>query len=492
MNLHYRLLHAVAALWAATAAVGQLPFSLDTTFRTEFISKNVNSIALMDSGKVLCSGMMKYPGDMSFRGSSRLLNDGSRDMAFTAFQGAAKITPWNGLYYVDIGTIHRLDADGYLDPTFINMNSGPYVSIGAGGGYHVYPDGRILFAGFNDLSDSIRGFMGVYDLTWFSNTGYLDTTKTHRRGSGSLSHIKELPNGQFMGSGNISQWEGKAVDWVFRMHADGTPDTTFRTGVYVGSALDFMGLPDGRVYAGGKFRRTQAPSDTLELVRFKNDGSLDSSFVIPQFSDDTLNGPFIGPGVSAIYPWPGDRLLVVGQFRYVNGEPRNSICVFDSTGALGPEFDACGVEAISDGFWTYSSIDCVVIDTANQHMYICGGYWGYNDGTTNDTQQRFVSRLHLGNFGMGAAEQEPAQVEKVLHLYPNPASGQVTVQYHVDDAARAQLLVRDMSRRMVLSEQIDLSRGVHALDVSGLAPGVYYLHMVHGSTWVSGCKLVVE
>jgi hypothetical protein len=137
-----------------------------------------------------------------------------------------------------------------LDPTFIDMNSGPYFDGAAGGDYHVYPDGRILMSGTHWLSDTIRGFTGYYDLIWFSNTGYLDTTKIHRRGVGALNHFKELPNGQLIGAGNISQWEGKQVDWIFRMNADGTPDTTFRTGAYVGGGLDFMGLPDGRVYVG--------------------------------------------------------------------------------------------------------------------------------------------------------------------------------------------------------------------------------------------------
>ena len=489
------VLQAVAAYWAATAAMAQVPLSLDTTFQSTITEKNVNSLALLPNGDVLLSGRVRFPGDMSDRPLAKLDPQGTGIPAFPFGYGGAKIRPWNGQFYVGGGTVRRLLPSGLLDPTFINMNTGPYFEYAAGGDYHVYPDGRILMSGTHTLSDTARGFVGNYDLIWFSNTGYLDTTMIHRRGTGALLHFKELPNGQFIGSGNITEWEGEQVDWIFRFNADGTTDTTFRTGVYVGSGIGFLGLPDGRVYVGGRFNRTQAPTDTLELVRFNTDGSLDSSFVIPQFSDDTLNGPFVGPGVVNVYPWPSGRLLVTGQFRYVNGEPRNGICVFDSTGLLQPEFDACGVDPVTftGNPWEYADVSAMVIDTANQYIYICGAYMGYNDGTTNDTLQRFVSRLHLGNFGVGVQEEEIGEGQ--LLLFPNPAhhTAQLTWKLPAHMAkGNAQLTIVDARGAAYRTQALDLSEGSYQLDVSGLAPGLYYVHVVAGTTWVTGCKLVVE
>jgi hypothetical protein len=46
----------------------------------------------------------------------------------------------------------------------------------------VYPDGSILMSGLHSLYDTARGFVGLYNLIWFTNTGHLDTTKTHRTG----------------------------------------------------------------------------------------------------------------------------------------------------------------------------------------------------------------------------------------------------------------------------------------------------------------------
>src|SRR5690606_4852326 len=189
------------------------------------------------------------------------------------------------------------------------------------GDYHVYPDGRILMSGRHILSDTLRGFVGHYNLIWFSNEGYLDTTRTHRRsnytnGLCQLSHFAELPNSQFICSGTCTEFEGKEVDRIFRVNADGTPDTTFRTGVYVGDVKSFLPLTDGRVYVGGNFRRTEAPEDTLRLVRFMPDGSLDPTFNIPQFTTggQGITAPY-GAYIYRIFPWKPGYLLVAGEFR---------------------------------------------------------------------------------------------------------------------------------------------------------------------------------
>ena len=50
-------------------------------------------------------------------------------------------------------------------------------------------------------------------------------------------------------------------------------------------------------------------------------------------------------------------------------------------------------------------------------LYICGAYIGLNDGTTNDPQQRFVSRLLVS--GLGGGENVPTHTN--LQLWPNPS-----------------------------------------------------------------------
>ena len=61
--LTMRYMLAVAALTAATAALPQWSFTLDTTFRSDIIHQNVNSLLVLPDGKLIASGIMRFPGD---------------------------------------------------------------------------------------------------------------------------------------------------------------------------------------------------------------------------------------------------------------------------------------------------------------------------------------------------------------------------------------------------------------------------------------------
>ncbi|MBK7556771.1 MAG: delta-60 repeat domain-containing protein [Flavobacteriales bacterium] len=106
----------------------------------------------------------------------------------------------------------------------------------------VYADGAVA-SGQHLLSDSTRGFVGFYDLIWFSNTGYLDTTKVHRQSNGIMWEFKELPDGKFICSCSCTQYEGQPVDKVFRVYPDGTLDTTFHTGINMGNIYAYHPCP---------------------------------------------------------------------------------------------------------------------------------------------------------------------------------------------------------------------------------------------------------
>lgn len=106
----------VVAYMAATATCAQWSFTLDQGFRTQIQEKNVNSIALMPDGNLLISGRIRFPGDMSDRGSARLLPNGQRDPSFQGFIGGGVIVPWNDRFYVGIGLVRRLLENGLNDP----------------------------------------------------------------------------------------------------------------------------------------------------------------------------------------------------------------------------------------------------------------------------------------------------------------------------------------------------------------------------------------
>lgn len=468
--------------------MAQVPFALDTTFRTEIESQYMNSILVRPDNMVIVSGQIKFPGDLSFRSGALLNIDGTRNINFAnVAHMSGKLTPWMDRIYSGNGQIVRRQyLNGDLDPSFIQMNSGPYFSSLQGGDYHVYPDGRVLMSGAHSLSDTERGFVGLYNLIWFTNTGYLDTTRVHRKGNGVVSFFNELVDRGFICSSTCTQFDGEVVDWIFRVDSDGVPDTTFRTRVNWGYATTFLPLADGRVYAGGRFRRAPMPNDTLRLVRFRTDGSLDPGFTPPHFGLGTLpNNGLFGPSVLKVQAWPSGQLLVTGHFQYVNGEPRRGLCVVDSTGALTPLFDDCGAGPFTYQGLTNASLSGLVADADSTHYYIWGTYTSYSDAVTNDPLQRFVTRLHAGDITTGQAQAQGQ--EAGLHLYPNPSSGIVALALE-RVPKNAVLVVRDAFGREVQRHRIT----DHYTTLSLAESGVYLVEVWDATGRVAVERLLVE
>ena len=465
-----RLILATASLVVVKDARPQQPFDLDTTFRTEINTWYVSSILPQADGRVIISGQLKFPGDLSFRSGARLNVDGSWDPSFAspAYMGG-KLTSWNGRVYQQNGPgIRRSWPDGALDTDYV-INP-PYVSPLQGGDYHVYSDGRILLSGVHVLSDSIRGYEGLHCLCWLSNTGYLDTTAHHRTCSGSLDVFSPLLNGQFIGSlgtsPNTASWDGQPTSNILRFDADGALDTTFVTNVWWGEAFAYWPLPDGRVYAGGHFRITGI-LDTLQLVRFLPDGSLDPMFNnYLNFAPGELDGS--SPGPTCIHPLDAGRLIVTGGFQWVNGQQRGGICVVDTNGnLLNDYFNASGGGSYLYQGLSTGTVRGIIPAATNDGWYIWGSYHGYDDGTNNDTLQRMVSRLYGLNVGLG--EDQDPQMQVTAH--PNPGGNHIRFN-GLAHGGPVQVGVIDARGVLVMGTEVQPNEG---LDVSGLLPGLYVI-----------------
>ncbi|HRD51933.1 MAG TPA: T9SS type A sorting domain-containing protein [Flavobacteriales bacterium] len=443
----------------------------------------------------MISGRIRFPGDSFDRGSARLLANGLQDLSFPTFpltNGGGKLTKWQDRSYVSLSaTVRRLDPEGLIDPAFLDMNQAPYFSSFQGGDYHVFPDGRVVLGGRHMLSDTVRGFVGPHCLTWFSNEGYLDTTRTHRPCNGVLTTMKELPNGQFIGSGSMGTWDGQSVGRIIRFNANGSLDPSFQANVVWGTAYSFLPMADGRIYAGGNFRIEGLP-DTLNLVRFMPDGSLDPEFNYSgryRYTDSLYPNNAPKGYVFDIEPLPSGQLIVTGAFAHVDGEARGSIALIDSLGNLLEEhFADCG----TDGYFyqpntafppvSYHRTIAGITPAPDGQYYIWGAYHGYDDGTTNDTLQRMVSRLH--GFNLGVQEVERTHVR----VYPNPAHDNVTIET-TEYLPGAVVVVRDALGRVVL-QKAQTSQVTH-LSTRTLSDGIYSIQLLTADRPVASQRLLI-
>ena len=330
----------IAALWAATSAAAQQPFDLDPSFEMNLVDEYVSSLLIDDQGGVLLSGRLTFT-DLEFqRRNGRVFPNGVRDGAYyTSGLGGGKLAAWSDarVYVATDQTVRRLNADGTQDPSFIEMNLGPYFSSLQGGDYHIFPDGRVLFTGTHLLNDTVRGFVGPYRLVWFSNTGYLDTTRVHRQGNGAITTITEDAQGRFLLSGFLNSYEGQQVGRIFRALPDGAFDTSFIAPLEpFGFAFKIQQLDDGRILGVGRFKITGG-TDTLGVVRMMPDGSLDGSFTSVRISAEDAPVSLV-PNVQDAHILPDGRMIIGGRFDHINGIPRGGIAMLNADGSLSEEF----------------------------------------------------------------------------------------------------------------------------------------------------------
>jgi uncharacterized delta-60 repeat protein len=480
-NRHVRLVPALVVLLATSSAQPQSPFDLDTTFRAALDTWYVSSIAPLADGRVFVSGMINLPGELPgvFRGAAVLLPNGEHDPSFPNFPqtaGGGKVVAWNDQFYVETTqTVRRLNSDCLIDPGFIQMNSGPYFSSLQGGDYHVYPDGRILMSGVHGLSDTVRGFTGLHCLIWFSNQGYLDTTQTHRKCDGAIYHFKQQPDGKFLCTIAGSEYDGHPVGNVIRVHPNGDLDTTFHPYVTWGEVNTFTPLPDGRILASGVLKTHAASTDTLQVVRMFPDGSQD-----PTFSHHTEAIRAGGYGQLLVLRHtllPDGRIVIHGNFDHVDGQPRAGIALLDADGhLLDTHFTGAGCGTYDYQGVLYNATQGMV-PAPDGSWYIYGAYHGYDDGTTNDPQQRMISRLHGLEVGITPLSTGDGPGVRV---YPNPGHDRV----RFSGLERGTWQVRVLDARGVLVLQGNL-REAQELDVSVLPPGFYSmaLHGPQGRTY---------
>lgn len=498
MNIRSVLL--VATFAVATSAEAQQPFMLQPGFRasqlgTFQVTPYVGSILPLPDGKVIISGQFNLTGQPAAASSFiRLLPNGLRDPSFLGWGspnggsgGGGALKQWGDMVYVSPATtVRRYNlSDGVEDPTFdMYTNSFHLFSPVQSGDYHLYPDGSIVISGAHILNDTANGSQGMYSLIWFTNTGHLDQTKQHRWCNGVIYEIHEQPDGKFLCSGPLSEYEGTPVPQTFRVHPDGELDTSFdASAIAWGEVNRFSVLDDGRIIASGVLKSSFSSPDTLQIVRLMPDGSLDPSFN-NMLEARRLHPPYLDKFIEIWHTMlPDGRILLHGNFREVDGEPRVGIALLDADGyVLDDAFTGAGCGTYQNGQVIFHLTMGAAL-APDGSLFIHGSYIGFDDGFTNDPGQRMISKLYGPTVGIAVHEAFS------FSLYPNPATTYATVQ--LEQLPRNGVLVlRDALGREVLRQRV---AGYHnTVPLQGLGRGVYLLELWDAGQRLQSEQLVVQ
>ena len=338
----------------------------------------VNTIVALPDGKALIGGQFSFINGVARWGIARLNADGSLDASFHSGRpaldsrfasvagvgavaaqndGRILIGGANGLAYVD-GVVRngmaRLNADGTLDTTF-QTTSGVespdqygYPQAGSVSAIVLQPDEKILLGGqFNKVNGIPRGNIARLNTDGTVDTGFL----TGLSGANdSVFSVALQRDGKVIIGGQFSTINGTSRAGIARLNSDGMVDSDFLNGMQGvhGSVFAVAVQPDGRVLLGGAFNSINGAARS-GIARLNSDGSLDADFQHEGLG--ITNHPYSNElQVNALSLQPDGKVLIGGNFSFVNGVSRSCIARLNSNGSLDTSFQS-GMNGAEVGYY---------------------------------------------------------------------------------------------------------------------------------------------
>lgn len=317
--------------------------SFDTSFTTLIVSMNIGytpyikKIFLQNDGKILIGGRFTGASATSRKDLVRLNNDGSLDTSFQVGSGfyqssyyddsivnimqqedgkilaSGYFVSYNG---VNCKNIVRLNIDGSLDSTFINTTNAQNILA-------LFDDGRILVQ-TNRYERRYDAFIGIINQNGTKDATFNNICKGFFTLQGGVKVVKELSDGKLLVGGGFSKYNGAQCYSFTRLNSDGSLDESMNYGGLGGFSQAPFGeevnaiaqLPNGKIYLAGNFANYNGVA-VNKIIRINNDGTLDTTFNISNYSFGDMNNVSLLP--------TSNGLLVKGNFQ-------NNLIRFSDTG----------------------------------------------------------------------------------------------------------------------------------------------------------------
>ena len=369
-------------------------------------NSTVETIAVQPNGKVLVGGSFSSFNDATHNRIARLNSNGSLDTGFSIGTGA------NGtVYAIAVQTDGRILVGG----TFITFNgivSRHLVRLDFGGGndstltsgfdsgtasqvraLQIQPDGKILVGGFFTAYSDVTS----NGLVRVSNNGSLETafpTLPATVSERAIVSIVLQPDEKIVVGGAYYDEIFNELGGIERFNADGGLDSTFTPPASLNAPIVSVAVQlDGKIVCAGFFTSV-ASVERSYLIRLNSDGSQDNAAT----AAIEANGV-----VYSIAPQTNGKILIGGDFKFVNGVRKNRIARLNSDGSLDSSFNS--------GTGTDGTVRAIVVQPDGR--ILVGGLFGSYNGTTSfyglvrlnsdgslDSSFRFAASSFLGVYAI--------------------------------------------------------------------------------------------
>ncbi|MBK8492059.1 MAG: hypothetical protein IPL49_14535 [Saprospirales bacterium] len=383
---------------------------------------------------------------------------------------------WSGSTYDFVAL--RYKADGSPDNAFGN---GGMVKIPVGSSQDnawdcaLQPDGKILLVG-----PVINGSNYAFGVVRLNTNGTMDNN--FGNGGKVITSVGPAddfswscavqPDGKILVAGRTVTNNVPAFALV-RYKPDGTLDSSFGNGgkvkTTVGGVSDrgrvVVVQPDGKILVGGT--STIAGSDDFAVVRYKSDGTLD-----PTFGNNGIVTTPVGTGEDVLWDVviePTGKIIAAGYgINPVTGYDF-ALVKFKANGTLDTSF---GLNGIAFGPISAGSDFANAVALQDDGKIVMAGT---RVGTSYDIAVARFENTLTGVFSLIGAD-----AISLFECFPDPFEAATQVHFQLEQAGFVILTVHDLSGRAVarlVSERLASGRHTRTFDANGLLPGLYVFRL---------------
>jgi len=317
--------------------------NLDTEFSpSPGINDSVYALAKIPDGRTLVGGKFNQVSGISTSGLAQIYSDFGNNLPGTP--SSLKVSPANAtqmiLDWASASNSASQDIERSLDGLngWVDVGSSDSLFIDTGlaaGTTYFY---RVRATNYNGSAYSAVVSATTESSVW-TGPGILDPSASPNDGANST--VKELArqaDGKTIVVGSFSQLAGATRQYIARLNANWTLDTSFDPGTGPNSTIKSVAVQaDGKILIAGDFSTINGVTRN-HIARLSSNGSLDATF-----------DPGVGPSssVEAIKVQPDGKILVGGDFYTFNGVAQRYVARLNVDGTL----DTNGTKLTV--FWDY-------------------------------------------------------------------------------------------------------------------------------------------